>query len=333
MAWPGPLPAPLPVTSLSPPQPVRTPTAVALGTFDGLHAGHRRVIQEAIALAGADPAAAPAAVPTVVSFWPHPREVLYGDTRLRLDLPEEKLALLDPLGIQQLVMLPFTHELASLSPERFVADVLVRQLEARCVAVGENFRFGAQRSGDARELCRLGRLHGIRVAVVPTLHDAAGRVSSSRIREALAEGKIAAAEALLGHPYQFAGRVCRGRGLARHLGWPTANLEVSGRKFLPLEGVYAALAWIGEPAGERPLPAVMNLGRQPTVDPAAPSAAEVHLLDRELELLGRRLVVQPLRWLRAQRRFANLEELSEQIGRDVEEARQQSASLVETEAG
>ncbi|MEB3317244.1 MAG: bifunctional riboflavin kinase/FAD synthetase [Cyanobacteriota bacterium] len=321
------------MTSLSPPLPVRTPTAVALGTFDGLHAGHRRVIQEAIAMAEGDRASARVPVPTVVSFWPHPREVLYGETRLRLDLPEEKLALLAPLGIHQLVMLPFTLALAALSPERFVDDVLVRQLEARCVAVGENFRFGAQRSGDARDLARLGQRHGIQVAVVPTLHDAAGRVSSSRIREALAEGKIAVAEALLGHPYQFAGKVCRGRGLARHLGWPTANLEVSGRKFLPLEGVYAALAWVGEQSGGRPMAAVMNLGRQPTVDPAAPSAAEVHLLDRDLELVGRRMVVQPLRWLREQRRFVDLEALSEQIGRDVEEARQQSASLVEMEAG
>lgn len=317
------------MTTLSPPTPVRTPTALALGTFDGLHAGHRQVIQAAIAMAQEDRSAAEAPLPTVVSFWPHPREVLYGEPRLRLDLPEEKLALLDPLGIHQLVMLPFTTELASLSPERFVEDVLARQLEARCVAVGENFRFGAQRSGDAGALTRLGRKHGMRVAVVPTLHDAAGRVSSSRIRQALAEGQIPAAEALLGRPYRFAGRVGRGRGLARQMGWPTANLEVSGRKFLPMEGVYAALAWLGEDPGEGPMAAVMNLGRQPTVDPAAPSAAEVHLLDRDLELVGQRLVVQPLRWLRGQRRFANLEELAAQIGRDVEDTRHQWVALTE----
>jgi riboflavin kinase/FMN adenylyltransferase len=298
-----------------------------LGTFDGLHAGHRRVIQEAMALAANGPASEPPSTPTVVSFWPHPREVLFGETRLRLDLPEEKLALLEPLGIQQLVMLPFTTALAALTPERFVEEVLVGQLEAQCVAVGENFRFGTHRSGDARDLCRLASTHGIPVAVVPTLNDAAGRVSSSRIRQALAEGQIAAAEALLGRPYRFAGTVVQGRGLGRQLGWPTANLQVSGRKFLPLEGVYAALAWMGHPGGEPPMAAVMNLGRQPTVDPAAPSAVEVHLLDREVELLGRVLVVQPLRWLRGQRRFANLEELSAQIARDADDARDLSASL------
>lgn len=261
-------------------------------------------------------------VPTVVSFWPHPREVLYGETRLGLDLPEEKLALLDPLGIQQLVLLPFTPQLASLSPERFVAEVLIDQLAACCVAVGENFRFGVRRSGDAERLSALGLQHGIRVSVVPMLHDPAGRVSSSRVRQALAGGRISEAEALLGRPYRFEGLVQSGRGLGRQLGWPTANLQVSGRKFLPMEGVYAAFAWTPDQLGGPPMAAVMNLGGQPTVDPEAPSAVEVHLLDREVDLLGQSLVVQPIRWLRAQRRFANLEELCQQIDSDVDTARE-----------
>ncbi len=321
VCWPAPSPASLPVTSLSPPAPVRTPTALALGTFDGLHAGHRRVIQEAIDLGREEIDPSPAPVPTVVSFWPHPREVLYGETRLRLDLPDEKLALLQPLGVEQLVLLPFTRDLACLTPERFVEEVLAHQLKARSVVVGENFRFGVKRSGDVGALARLGRQHGIRVAVVPTLRDGAGRVSSSRIRQALAEGRIADAEGLLGRPYRFAGQVVKGRGLARQLGWPTANLEVCDRKFLPMEGVYAAMVWIDGDTGEGPLAAVMNLGRQPTVDPEAPSLPEVHLLDRKADLLGRRLLVQPLRWLRGQRRFASLEELSEQIHRDVDAGR------------
>lgn len=319
-------PAAVPVTTLSPPAPVRRPTAVALGTFDGLHAGHRLVIQQARAMAAESPVADGVPVPTVVSFWPHPREFLFGETRLRLDLPEEKLALLEPLGIEQLVMLPFTAHLAALKPDRFVAEVLVDQLAARCVAVGENFRFGVNRSGDAQALRALGETHGIQVAIVPILHDDEARVSSSRIRQALAEGRILEAEGLLGRPYQFQGWVRRGRGLGRQLGWPTANLEVSGRKFLPIEGVYAALAWTPNLALGRPLAAVMNLGRQPTVNPEAPSAVEVHLLDHEEDLVGQRLVVQPICWLRGQRRFASLEELSQQIGRDVEHARHHLAS-------
>ncbi|MCP9849713.1 bifunctional riboflavin kinase/FAD synthetase [Cyanobium sp. Morenito 9A2] len=303
------------------PQEARRPTAVALGSFDGLHRGHRRVIE---AVTGWRPAPSrtppgPVPVPTVLSFWPHPREVLYGDTRLRLDLPVEKLSLLDPLGIEQLVLVPFDRDLAALSPEAFIEQVLVGQLQARVVAVGENFRFGAGRSGDAAALVALGARHGLEVRVLPMLQDNGERFSSSRIRKALSMGDLQEATRLLQRPYRFSGRVVRGRGLGREIGWPTANLQVDGRKFLPLEGVYAAFAQLG---GGPPLAAVMNLGPQPTVDPMAPSAVEVHLLDRQLELEGRELVVEPLALLRRQQRFSGLEELSAQIARDADRARE-----------
>jgi riboflavin kinase/FMN adenylyltransferase len=287
------------------PQEAATPTAIALGSFDGLHQGHRRVI------AAISPPASSALVPTVVSFWPHPREVLFEEPRLRLDLPAEKLHLLEPLGIAQLVLAAFT-------PEAFVAEVLAGQLQARQVAVGENFRFGAGRSGDAADLAAIGAAHGIAVTVLPILRDGMERVSSSRIRRALAAGAIAEAARLLERPYRFSGRVVRGRGLGRGLGWPTANLQVDGRKFLPLEGVYAA--WVRLGVGP-PLAAVMNLGPQPTVDPTAPSAVEVHVLDRELELVGADLEVQPVALLRCQRPFPSLEALSAQIGADADQAR------------
>jgi riboflavin kinase/FMN adenylyltransferase len=263
-------------------------------------------------------------VPTVVSFWPHPRELLHGETRLRLDLPAEKLRLLEPLGIRQLVLVPFTLALAACSPEEFVAQVLAGQLQARRIAVGDNFRFGAGRSGDAQDLVRIGAAHGIAVQVVPMLWDGAERVSSSRIRRALAAGEIGEARRLLERPYRFSGRVVRGRGLGRELGWPTANLQVDGRKFLPMEGVYAALAWRDPPqASEGPgaMAAVMNLGPQPTVDPMAPSAVEVHLLDRQLELEGEQLTIEPIRRLRGQCRFPSFEALSAGIAADAAEAR------------
>ena len=362
------------------PQDALRPTAIALGSFDGLHQGHRRVIAAITAeRPGEQGAARP--VPTVLSFWPHPREVLHGETRLRLDLPAEKLELLEPLGIRQLVLVPFDAQLAALSPEAFVERVLVGQLQARHVAVGDNFRFGAGRSGDGGDLARLGARHGIAVTVLPMLHVGGERVSSSRIRRALASGDITAAQRLLERPYRFSGRVVRGRGLGRGLGWPTANLQVDGRKFLPLEGVYAAWVWChgpavgaaaptagpphpqrirqeaGVPAAQPPgasgpgwlearaegaaatsgtaaaesegdaapipgqaLPAVMNLGPQPTVDPTAPSAVEVHLLNRRLDLRDTCLTVEPVRLLRSQRRFASLEELSARIAEDANEA-------------
>jgi len=292
------------------------PTALALGSFDGLHQGHRRVI----AAIAADPA--PGLVPTVVSFWPHPRELLHGEPRLRLDLPTEKLALLEPCGIHQLVLVPFTHELAALTPEAFVEQVLVGQLEAHDVAVGENFRFGVGRSGGCADLQAIGHRHGLRVHVLPMLWDGEERVSSSRIRRALAAGQISEATRLLERPYRFSGPVVRGRGLGRGLGWPTANLQVDGRKFLPAEGVYAAWArLVGRSGLSDVMAAVMNLGRQPTVDPLAPSAVEVHLLDRELDLEARELEVEPVALLRQQQRFDNLEELSAQISADAQQAR------------
>ncbi|WP_216905782.1 bifunctional riboflavin kinase/FAD synthetase [Synechococcus sp. CCY 0621] len=293
------------------------PTAIALGSFDGLHRGHRRVIN---AVTEALPLAQPPVVPTVVSFWPHPREVLHGETRLRLDLPEEKLELLEPLGIEQLVLVPFTRELSALTPERFVQEVLAERLQACRIAVGTNFRFGVDRSGDVEDLTRIGAALGIDVRVLPMLWDGAERVSSSRIRRALAAGDIEEAGRLLERPYRFSGKVVRGRGLGRQLGWPTANLAVDGRKFLPLEGVYAALAWRDGEDGA--MAAVMNLGPQPTVDPLAPSAVEVHLLERNLELAGSRLTVQPLRLQRRQQAFGSLEALSRQIRLDADQAQQ-----------
>ncbi len=293
------------------PHQAQRPTAIALGSFDGLHRGHRRVI--------AAVSRAEEGVPSVVSFWPHPREVLFGETRLRLDLPREKLALLEPLGIRQLVLVPFTRELALLSPAEFVARVLVEGLDSRRIAVGRNFRFGAGRSGDADELARLGAAHGIDVIVCPTLADGEGRLSSSRIRAALAAGRIEEARHLLGRPYRFSGRVVRGRGLGSRLGWPTANLRVDGRKFLPMEGVYAAWVRCGDEPGTgggEPLPAVMNLGPQPTIDPDSPSAVEVHLLEGGGDLLGRWLSVEPRHLLRRQQRFGSTTELARQIGED-----------------
>ena len=282
------------------------PTALALGSFDGLHSGHRRVIEMITNN--------PPGIPSVVSFWPHPREVLYGETRLRLDLPSEKTSLLNPLGVEQLVLVPFDNSLAALSPEEFVNQILLQTLQAKRIAIGENFRFGKNRKGDAYSLQKLGRALGIEVSIVPIFKDSEGRMSSSRIRSALNKGELSIAKKLMGRPYRFRGKVITGRGLGCQLGWPTANLQVDGRKFLPGLGVYAAWAWRNHL--ETPFPAVMNLGPQPTVDPSSPSAVEVHLLNQNIDLVEEELLVEPIEKLRDQKRFANMEELSEQIRLD-----------------
>ncbi len=288
------------------PKQAKVPTALALGTFDGLHAGHLQVIK-AITKEGPG-------VPTVVSFWPHPREILFGESRLRLNLPEEKTSLLEPLGIKQLVLIPFDLNLASLDAETFIQEILIKTLKARRIAVGANFRFGRNRQGDSLALKEIAAKSKIDVSIIPILEDSQGRMSSSRIRHALKEGELKTAAKLLGRPYNFRGIVVKGKGLGRKLGWPTANLEVNGRKFLPGLGVYAA--WVWEETKQLRLPAVMNLGPQPTINPHSPSAVEVHLLDQNIELLGKELIVEPLKRLRNQQKFSNLQELSNQIGLD-----------------
>ncbi len=293
------------------PKQAQLPTSLALGSFDGLHAGHRLVIESITRNAPG--------VPTVVSFWPHPREVLYGDLRLRLDLPSEKTSLLGPLGVKQLVLIPFDHALAGLSAETFFKEMLLGTLQARRIAIGANFRFGKNREGDAQTLKKLAQNAGIEISIQSILEDHQGRMSSSRIRSALGKGDLLEAKILMGRPYRFQGKVVKGRGIGKKIGWPTANLQVEGRKFLPGLGVYAAWTWINE--DKKKFPTVMNLGPQPTIDPASPSAVEVHLLDQNINLLGSQLRIEPIKRLREQKRFENFSALSEQIGNDADLAR------------
>ena len=282
------------------------PTALALGSFDGLHAGHQAVIKS-ITTEGPG-------IPTVVSFWPHPREILFGESRLRLNLPSEKTSLLEPLGIKQLVLITFNNDLANLKAETFVKEILHQKLHAKRIGVGENFRFGKNREGDSSILKIIGESLGIEVNIVPIIKDKEGRMSSSRIRSALSAGDLQTAKKLLGRSYSFQGVVIKGKGLGKQLGWPTANLEINGRKFLPGLGVYAA--WAMEMNSLKKYPAVMNLGPQPTIDPNSPSAVEVHLIDQEIDLLGKKLIIEPVKKLRGQKKFSDVSELSKQIGID-----------------
>ena len=296
--------------SLISPSEVKNPTSIAIGSFDGLHAGHRNLIKSVVE--------ENEYTPTIASFWPHPREVLYNETRLRLDLPEEKLPILEDLGIEQLVLIPFDKKLSKLTAENFIKDILINQLQAKNISVGANFRFGFKRSGDINTIKHVIKDMDIKLKIISILEDNEGRISSSRVRDLLQKSDFKNAFKILNRAYSFKGKVVKGKGIGKSLGFPTANLEIDGRKFLPGEGVYAA--WTTIKSSSHKIPSIMNLGSQPTIDPLLPSAVEVHLINKDINLYGLNLSVEPVEKLRSQIQFKNIDQLSNQIKKDRDNA-------------
>ena len=296
--------------SLISPSEVKNPTSIAIGSFDGLHAGHRNLIKSVVE--------ENEYTPTIASFWPHPREVLYNETRLRLDLPEEKLPILEDLGIEQLVLIPFDKKLSKLTAENFIKDILINQLQAKNISVGANFRFGFRRSGDINTIKNVIKDMDIKLKIISILEDNEGRISSSRVRDLLQKSDLKNAFKILNRAYSFKGKVVKGKGIGKSLGFPTANLEIDGRKFLPGKGVYAA--WTTIESSSHKIASIMNLGSQPTIDPLLPSAVEVHLINKDINLYGLNLSVEPVKKLRSQIQFENIDQLSNQIKKDREYA-------------
>ncbi|MBD2304761.1 bifunctional riboflavin kinase/FAD synthetase [Chroococcidiopsis sp. FACHB-1243] len=312
-----------------------TPTAVALGNFDGLHRGHQQVIQPVVKNLGVGSRESGVGnrefqpltpCPTVVTFNPHPQEFFSGQSRQLLTPLPEKVKQLSSWGIEQLVLLPFNRELAALSPEDFVEQILVQQLQAKTISIGQDFRFGKQRRGTATDLQAIAARFGIPVAILPNYNCEGERISSSAIRQALTEGNVKRAELLLARPYTLQGKVVKGQQLGRTIGFPTANVELPKNKFLPRLGVYAVKVCL---EGERldcqscllPLASgVMNLGYRPTVEGIG-LTVEVHLFDWSGDLYGKAIAVQLEEFIRPEKKFASLDELKAQIATDSAKAR------------
>lgn len=256
---------------------------------------------------------------TVLTFYPHPQEFFSGVPRSLLTPLDEKVLHLQHLGVAQLVLLPFNQELAQLSPQSFVTDILIQQLQAQHISVGEDFRFGHQRRGDVDYLQRLARHHGVQVTVVPLERSGQGRISSSRIRQALEAGHLDEAQHLLGRPYQLSGRVIRGQRLGHQLGFPTANLHLAPDKFVPRCGVYSVQVYGSQDDLETGWPGVMNIGYRPTVNGIS-RTIEVHLLEWQGDLYNRTLTVYLNSFIRPEHKFDSLESLKAQIQADCEAA-------------
>lgn len=289
----------------------QTPTFVALGNFDGVHRGHRYVIDPILGDSHA----------TVVTFNPHPQEFFTGQRRQLLTPLDEKVEYLRSIGVEQLVLLPFDQTLASLTPVDFVETILVSRLQARRISVGQDFRFGYKRLGTTDDLQAIASKHGVAVQVIPLQNCNGERISSSAIRQALQQGDLSVANKLLGRPYALIGEVVQGQQLGRTIGFPTANLQLPPEKFLPRQGVYLVQVHGIEPnSSDAIVPGVMNIGNRPTVD-GLKQTIEVHLLDWSGNLYGKQITVNLEKFLRAEQKFPSLDALKAQIQADCDAAR------------
>jgi riboflavin kinase/FMN adenylyltransferase len=299
------------------------PSVVTIGNFDGVHRGHQAVLAGVVATARERGLAAVA-----VTFQPHPVAVLFPDRAPAvLTTPEHRLDLLARTGLDAVLVLEFTREFATWSPERFVRDVFVDALHAAVVVVGRDTRFGHRNSGDVDTLRRLGEEFGFAVEVLQDLGAAASperRWSSTWARELIAAGDVAGAAQVLGRPHRVTGIVVHGDHRGRELGYPTANLDQEAQGQVPADGVYAGrLLRLDLPADdpEAALPAAVSVGTNPTFD-GLQRRVEAYVLDRDdLDLYGERVAVEFVERLRPTLRFDGVEPLVAQMGLDVARSR------------
>lgn len=299
-------------------------SVVAIGVFDGVHAGHRAIVERA------KRDATEARVPTVViTFDPHPNAVVRPDqTPLMLTSVEHRAVLLAELGVDAMLALPFTKELSHLSADEFVEQVLASKLHALRVVVGANFRFGHKAAGDVDLLRREGRRHGFEVDAVDLL-GGAEPVSSTMVRALVAEGDVASAAAALGRPHRVEGPVVRGDGRGRGLGFPTANVEVDGAIAVPADGVYAG--YLVRADGAR-LQAAISIGTNPTFN-GTERRVEAYALDVDIDLYDEVVAIEFVERLRGMVRFDSVQDLLVQMAQDVGDSRRILTINEENSAG
>ncbi|HMD07351.1 MAG TPA: bifunctional riboflavin kinase/FAD synthetase [Candidatus Acidoferrum sp.] len=290
----------------------RSGSTLAIGNFDGIHLGHQAILQAAVARAREIDAVA-----TALTFDPLPQKVLRPDSApLRVSTTEQRLNCFAAMGMEAAVVLPFTHDIAKLTPQEFVDQILVRDLHVRAVFVGENFRFGHKQAGNARMLLLLGAERGFDVVIIPHVVYKNEVVSSTIIRREIADGDVAHAARLLGRPFVLSGKIVPGTGTGRRFTFPTLNLAPE-QELLPARGVYVTQTRIeGESRTRR---SVTNIGVRPTFNGSSLSV-ETHVLEPLGEALPTRIEVQFWKRLREEKKFSGPEELRAQIAQDITRA-------------
>ena len=291
----------------------RSPTALTIGNFDGVHLGHQAMLATLKARAQAQGLKA-----CVLTFEPHPLELFAPKTApTRLTSLREKLELLAAHGVECVQVCRFNRAFASITAEDFIERILLEGMRMRWLLIGDDFRFGARRAGDFAMLRSASGAHGFGLEAMATVAHEGARVSSSAVRSALAAGELAAAEALLGRPYSISGRIVHGDHLGRQIGYPTANVQLRHNR-PPLSGIFAVRCT--EATGEVRYGAA-SLGVRPTVAQAGQARLEVHLFDFAGDLYGRHMRVDFLHKIRDEERFAGVDALKERIAEDCSVAR------------
>ncbi len=310
------------------------PSVVTLGNFDGVHKGHQAVLSTVVRKAREYGSAGPVGAHAVaVTFDPHPVAVLHPERAPQIiTSPNQRLELLSRTGLDAVLVMEFTRELALWTPERFIVDVFVKALGASLVVVGEDTRFGVRNSGDVRTLRQLGGEHGFEVLTLTDIGEG-GRWSSSRVRALVSVGDVAGATEILGRPHRVAGEVVHGDHRGRELGYPTANLAQTSAGLTPADGVYAG--WLIRPSlpdrdPDHTLPAAISIGTNPTFG-GTQRRVEAYVLDRnDLDLYGETVCVEFIERLRATEKFDSIEGLLAKIAEDVQRCRMVLSSTAST---
>jgi len=276
-------------------------TVVTIGTFDGVHAGHRKIIERLVNSATANNLDS-----VVLTFFPHPRMVLQKESGIQLiNTIEERKNLLRQTGIDHLVVHPFTHQFSRLTAPEFVRDILVNKLKAKKVIIGYDHRFGRNRTADINDLKQFGEDYGFEVEEISQQDVEQVAVSSTKIRNALLEGRVEKANRYLEHPFTLNGTIVKGRGIGKDLGFPTANLEISeDYKLIPKNGVYVVRAQI---EGE-PVKGMMNIGTNPTVG-GKEKTIESYFFELDKDLYGKQLEIELLVRIRDEKKFSSVNDL------------------------
>ncbi|MCE2613905.1 bifunctional riboflavin kinase/FAD synthetase [Flavobacteriaceae bacterium D16] len=286
----------------------RQNTAITIGTFDGVHIGHRKILERLINSAKTAGMRA-----TVLTFYPHPRMVLQKDTDIKLlNTIEERASIMEKIGLDCLIIHPFTKEFSRLTATDFVRDILVNQLKTKKIIIGYDHRFGRNRNANIQDLIAFGNTLDFEVEEIPAQEIDEVSVSSTKIRKALEEGNIQMANSYLGYPYMLTGTVEKGKGLGRTMDFPTANLHIpESHKLIPKNGVYVIQSHLNG----RLVHGMMNIGVNPTVD-GSKRSIEIHFLDFKADLYHKKIQVEILHRLRDEQRFDSVEALRQQLKKD-----------------